>query len=77
MKTIQHQKVDSECLRHPLYHPVSSWNNLDSNIRNSLDISRVKSKIKENTIKSPEYCGEGSRKLSILHARLRHRNTTQ
>jgi len=28
--------------------------------------------IKENTIKSPEYYGEGSRKLSILHARLRH-----
>jgi hypothetical protein len=31
-----------------------------------------KSRIKENTIKSPEYYGEGSRKLSIFHARLRH-----
>jgi hypothetical protein len=27
---------------------------------------------KEKTVKSPEYYGEGSRKLSILHARLRH-----
>ena len=31
-----------------------------------------KSRIKENTINSPEYYGEGSRKLSIFHPRLRH-----
>ena len=51
---------------------VSSWNNLDLNIRNSLDISCFKSRIKENTIKSSEYYGEGTRKLSMLHAKLRH-----
>lgn len=53
---------------------VSSWNNFDLNIRNSLNISCFKSRIKENTIKSPEYYGEGSRNLSILHvhARLRY-----
>jgi len=31
-----------------------------------------KSMIKKNVIKSPEYYGEGSIELSILHARLRH-----
>jgi hypothetical protein len=31
-----------------------------------------KSRIKSNTIKSAEYYGKGSRKLSILHARQRH-----
>ena len=47
-------------------------NNLDLHIRNSLNISCFKSRIKENTIKSPEYYGEGSKRLSILHDRLRH-----
>jgi hypothetical protein len=51
---------------------VSLWNNLDLNVRNSPNISYSKSRIKEKTVKSPEYHGEGSRKLSILHARLRH-----
>ena len=51
---------------------VSSWNDLDLNVRNSLNISYFESRITGNTIKSPEYNGEGSRKLSILHARLRH-----
>ena len=51
---------------------VSIWNNLDLNVRNSPNISCFKSRIKEKTVKSPEYYGEGSRKLSILHARLRH-----
>ena len=51
---------------------VSLWNNLDLNVRNSPNISCVKSRIKEKTVKSPEYYGEGSRKLSIFHARLRH-----
>ena len=37
---------------------VSLWNNLDLNVRNSPNILW--------------YYGEGSRKLSILHARLRH-----
>ena len=47
---------------------VSLWNNLDLNVRNSPNISCFKSGIKENTGKSPEYFGEGSRKLSIPHA---------
>ena len=51
---------------------VSLGNNLDLNIRNSPNISRFKSRIKENTIKPPEYYSEGFRKQSILHARLRH-----
>jgi hypothetical protein len=51
---------------------VSWWNNLDLTVRNSSNISCFKSRIKENTGKSPEYYGEGSRKISILHTRLRH-----
>ena len=51
---------------------VSLWSNLDLNVRNSPNISFFKSRIKEKTVKSPEYYGEGSRKLSIRHARLRH-----
>ena len=50
---------------------ATSWNNLDLNIIKSKYIM-FQSRIKENAIKSPEYYGEGSRKLSILHARLRH-----
>jgi hypothetical protein len=39
---------------------VSLWNNLDLNIRKSPNISYIKYRIiKENTIKSPEYYGEG------------------
>ena len=53
-------------------YTVSLWNNLDLNVRNSPNISCFKSRIKEKTVKSPEYYGEGSSKLSILHARLRH-----
>ena len=51
---------------------VSQWNNLDLNIRISPNTSRFKSRIKENTLSSPEYYSQGSRKQSILHARLRH-----
>jgi hypothetical protein len=51
---------------------VSLWNNLDLTVRNSPNISCFKSWIKENTGKFPEYHGEGSRKLSIFYARLRH-----
>ena len=50
-------------------YTTSLWNNLDLN---SLNISCFKSSIKENTIKSPEFYNEGSRKLSILHARQRN-----
>ena len=32
----------------------------------------LKSRIKSNTIKSSEYYGEWSRKLKMIHARLRH-----
>ena len=55
---------------------VSLWNNLDLNVRNSPNISCFKARIKENIVRFPQYYGvqyEGSRKLSILHARLRHR----
>ena len=41
---------------------VSLWNNLDLAVRNSPNISCLKSRIKENTGKYPEYYGEGSRK---------------
>ena len=51
---------------------VSLWNNLDLNVRNSPNISCLKSRINDKTVKSLEYYGEESRKLSILHARLRH-----
>jgi len=70
MKTLQHQEVDSMTSFIP--STLSWWNNLDLTVRNSPNISCFKSRIKENTGKSPEYYGEGSRKLSILHARLRH-----
>jgi hypothetical protein len=56
--------LDNELNLHTVHHIV--------NVRNSPNISCVKSRIKEKTVKSPEYYGEGSRKLSILHARLRH-----
>ena len=42
------------------------------NVRINYHSFFLKSRIKENTIKSPEYYSERSRKLSILHARLRH-----
>ena len=48
---------------------VSLWNNLELNVRN---IACFKSRIDEKTVTSTEYYGEGSRKLCILHARLRH-----
>jgi hypothetical protein len=41
---------------------ASLWNNLDLAVRNSPNISCLKSRIKENTGKYPEYYGEGSRK---------------
>jgi hypothetical protein len=34
---------------------VSLWNNLDLNVKNSPNISCFKSRIKEKTVKSPEY----------------------
>jgi hypothetical protein len=45
---------------------VSLWNNLDLNIRNSPNIACLKSRINENSIKSPEYYSEGPRKLGHL-----------
>jgi hypothetical protein len=47
---------------------VSLLNKLDVNIRNNSNTSIIT----ENTTTSPEYYSEGSRKLSILHSRLRH-----
>jgi hypothetical protein len=57
------------CMTSFIPSTVSLWNNLYLNVRNSPNISCFKSRIKENTGKPPEYYGEGSRKLSILHAR--------
>jgi hypothetical protein len=51
---------------------VLSWKHLDLNIINSLNISCLNQGLNKNTIKSPKYYCEGSRKLKILHARLRH-----
>jgi hypothetical protein len=51
---------------------LSIWYTSFHCVRNSPNISCFKSRIKEKTVKSPEYYGEGSRKLSILHAILRH-----
>ena len=41
-------------------------NNLDLNVRNSPYISCFKYRIKEKTVKSPEYYVEGSRKSGVL-----------
>ena len=52
---------------------VLLWNNLDLNVRNSPHIACFKSRINKQTVKSRSIMpGEGSRKLSILHARLPH-----
>jgi hypothetical protein len=51
---------------------VSLWNNLDISIRNSPTISLFKNRVKGDIYKPPEYYNEGSRKLNILHTRLRH-----
>lgn len=51
---------------------VAAWNNLDVTITNSPTLTSFKTKIKEIVFKAPEYYTEGSRKLSILHTRIRH-----
>ena len=51
---------------------VSLWNNLNLAIRNSRSISNFKNEIKDNVFKPPHYFIDGPRKLSVLHARLRH-----
>lgn len=51
---------------------VSLWNNLDPSIRNSPTIASFKRQIKTDIVKAPLYYGTGTRKLSILHTRLRH-----
>jgi hypothetical protein len=51
---------------------VSLWNNLDISIRYSPTISLFKNRVKGDIYKPPEYYNEGSRKLNILHTRLRH-----
>ena len=47
--------------------PILSWKKLDLNIINSLNISCLNLGLNNNTIKSPKYYCEGSRKLKILH----------
>ena len=51
---------------------VSLWNNLDLNVRDSPDVSCFRSRIRKRAVRSTECCGEGSRKLGMLHARLQH-----
>jgi hypothetical protein len=51
---------------------ILSLKHLDLNIISSLNISCLNLGLNKNTIKSPKYYCEGSRKLKILHARLRH-----
>lgn len=51
---------------------VRLWNNLDTSIRNSPTLSLFKKRIKTESLKAPEYYGEGPRKLNILHTRLRY-----
>ena len=46
---------------------ILSWKNFDLNIINSLNISCLNLGLNKNTIKSPKYYCEGSRKLKILH----------
>ena len=50
---------------------VSLWNNLDISIRNSPTISLFKNRVKGDIYTTTEYYNEGSRKLNILHTRLR------
>lgn len=51
---------------------ASDWNNLDASVRNSPTIVSFKNRIRNMSVKSPGYYHEGIRKLSIIHARLRH-----
>jgi hypothetical protein len=51
---------------------VSLWNNLDISIRNSPTIFLFKNRVNGDIYKPPEYYNESSRKLNILHTRLRH-----
>ena len=51
---------------------VLFWNNLDISIRNSPTIFLFKNRVNGDIYKPPEYYNEGSRKLNILHTRLRH-----
>jgi CO dehydrogenase/acetyl-CoA synthase delta subunit len=46
---------------------ILSWKKTDLNIINSLNISYLNLGLNKNTINSPKYYCEGSRKLSILH----------
>jgi hypothetical protein len=46
---------------------ILSCKNLDLNIINSVNISCLNLGLNKNTIKSPKYDCEGSRKLKILH----------
>ena len=41
-------------------------------MRNSPTVNSFKNKIKGFVFKPPKYYGEGNRKLSIIHARIRH-----
>ena len=51
-------------------------NIININIINSLNISYLNLGLNNNTINSPKYYCEGSRKLKILHARLQHQSSS-
>ena len=51
---------------------ISLWNNLETSIRSTPTLDSFKIKLKTPLFKPPKYFGEGSRRLNIIHARLRH-----
>ena len=51
---------------------ISLWNNLETFIRNTPTLDSFKIKLKTPLFKPSTYLGEGSRRLDIIHARLRH-----
>jgi hypothetical protein len=51
---------------------ISLWNNLETSIRSTPTLDSFKIKLKPPLFKPPKYFGEGSRRLNIIHARLRH-----
>ena len=52
---------------------IREWNSLDINVRNSINLSTFKRKIKTPINQAPFYFREGDRKLNILHTKLRYR----
>ena len=51
---------------------ISLWNNLETSIKSTPTLDSFKIKLKTPLFKPPKYFGEGSMRLNIKHARLRH-----